>query len=382
MLTIQKHKCSVLYSAILGLGLFFGAMQAQAATDADRASAVIFVYQRIGDDSLPQGSISLDQFKDHIKELKTGGYNVLSLPKIIEALKNGDTLPQKTVGITFEGAHVATLNAALPLLDEADIPFTVFYASDRADGASPSYMTWKQLKELKKDRLATLGILPSSYAHMVGQTEAQNADLINKAISKYKEEFDEDPQFFAWPYGEYSAALKKQLSTYSFKAAFGQQSGVLHAGADFMALPRFTMTENFGDLDRFQLTANALPLPVTDIIPDDTLIKTNPPLIGFTVSPDIKNLSKLSCFISGVGKVPLSKPGGNRIEIRLKDPLDDRRTRINCTMPDETIIPGEGQSWRWFGMLLIDPEYDEDTGTSGPPDNSREDNDNNADSND
>ena len=66
MLSIQKHKYGVLYSAILGLGLFLAA-PAIAAIDADHASAVIFVYQRIGDDSLPQGNISVDQFKEHIK---------------------------------------------------------------------------------------------------------------------------------------------------------------------------------------------------------------------------------------------------------------------------------------------------------------------------
>ena len=366
MLTIQKHKCAALYSAILGLGLLLAPVHATYAAESDRAGAVIFVYQRIGDDSLPQGSISLDQFKEHIKELKTGGYNVLPLPKIIDALKGGDTLPQKTVGITFEGAYTTTLSAAVPLLDEAEIPYTVFYASDMAEGGSPSHMTWKQLKDLKKDKFATLGILPSAYAHMVGQADAANAALINKAIAKYKEQFEEDPQFFAYPYGEYSAALKKQLATYPFRAAFGQQSGVVHAKSDFMALPRFTMTENYGDLERFQLTASALPLPVSDIIPDDTIIKVNPPVIGFTVAPEISNLSKLSCFISGVGKAPLDKLAGGRVEIRLKDPLDDRRTRVNCTIPDDTIIPGQGQSWRWFGMLLIAPDIDEDA-NSAPP---------------
>jgi peptidoglycan/xylan/chitin deacetylase (PgdA/CDA1 family) len=369
MLTIQKHKYGALYSAILILGLIFAMIRPALSADAQSASAVIFVYQRIGDDAIPQSSISLEQFREHIKELKTGGYTVLPLPKIIEAVKDGDKLPPKTVGITFEGAYTTTLNNAVPLLDEAELPFTVFFSSDMADGTSPTHMTWKQLKDLKKDKFASFGILPSAYMHMVGQTDAANAAIINKAIMKYKEQFEEDPQFFAYPYGEYSAALKKQLAGYPFKAAFGQQSGVVHAKADFQALPRFTMTENFGDLERFQLTASALPLPVTDVIPDDTVIKTNPPVIGFTVAPEITNLSKLSCFVSNVGKAPLTRVGGGRIEIRLKDPLDDRRTRVNCTIPDGLAAPGQPQQWRWFGMLLIDQDFDEDAGTnpSAPP---------------
>jgi poly-beta-1,6-N-acetyl-D-glucosamine N-deacetylase len=360
MLAIQKHKCAALYSAILGLALLAAPAPAAASIDADRASAVIFVYQRIGEDSQPQSSISVDQFREHIRELKTGGYNVLPLPKIIGALKDGDTLPQRTVGITFEGAYASTLAAAVPLLNEAELPFTVFFASDMADGSSPTHMTWSQLKDLRKNKRASFGALPSAYTHMASQTQQQNAALLNKAVVAFRDNFGEEPQFFAYPYGEYSAELRKQVSEYPFLAAFGQQSGVVHGKSDFLALPRFTMTDNFGDLERFRLTAGALPLPVSDIIPDDTLIRENPPIIGFTVTPEIKSLSRLSCFVSGVGKAQLARPGGNRVEIRLDAPLDDRRTRINCTMPDDTVIPGEAESWRWFGMMLLAPGIEDD----------------------
>lgn len=359
MLTIQKHKCGVLYSAILGLSLLLAA-PAQASIDADQSSAVVFVYQRIGEDSMPRSSISNDQFRAHINELKAGGYKVLPLPKIIEAIRAGEPLPQNTVAITFDGAYTSTLNNALPVLKDAGLPYTVFVATDMADGA-PSHAGWDQLKSLNRDGLASFGIMPSAYAHMVGQTPAQNAALVNKAMTRFKQEMGEEPLFFAYPYGEYSAAVKKLLGDYAFKAAFALQSGVLHGKSDFLALPRFIMTDNYGDLDRFRLTANALPLPVGDVIPEDMVLKENPPMVGFTVTPELGSLSKLSCFASGIGKLELARPGSGRIEIRLTDPLQERRTRINCTLPDNTVIPGRPQSWRWFGVQLIAPDYGDDS---------------------
>ncbi len=341
---------------------------AHAAIEADKASAVIFVYQRVGEDSIPQSSIATDTFKEHVKELKTGGYNVMPLGKIVDKLKDGDSLPPKTVAITFEGGYLSTFNNAVPVLEEADLPYTVFFASDMADGTNPSHMTWAQLKSLRKKKGVTLGILPSAYAHLAGMEAAQSSALINKAATRYKENFGEDPEFFAYPYGEYSSALKKQVAGYNFKAAFGQHSGVAYAKSDFNALPRFTMTDAFGDLERFQLTARALPLPVGDVTPEDMLLKDNPPMIGFTVTQEIPSLGKLSCFLSGAGKADVTRPGGGRVEIRLPEPLDVRRTRVNCTLPDDTIVPGEPQSWRWFGMLLIAPGLDEDTPAPAAPD--------------
>jgi hypothetical protein len=108
--------------------------------------------------------------------------------------ENG-SLPEKTVGITFEGAYLPTLNTAAPLLREAGFPFTVFYSADQANAASPTYMSFSQLKTLKKDKRVTLGILPSAYARLSEGTAA--ATLVNKAVSRHREVFGEEPLFFA-----------------------------------------------------------------------------------------------------------------------------------------------------------------------------------------
>lgn len=372
MQTIQKHNCSLLYRALcaaLAAGFVFGAALPDAAASsisADRSSAVVFVYQRIGDEALPQSSISTEQFREHIRELQTDGYTVLPLKTIIKALKTGEGLPQRAVAITLDGGWKSTLQNAVPVLQQANMPFTLFYASDMADNSQPSHMTWKDLKALRKNKLADLGILPASYAHMAQQTPEKNAEIINRAVSRYRAEFGENPQFFSYPYGEYSGEVRKQVAEYNFDAAFSQQSGVAYAGGDFMTLPRFIMTDTFGDLDRFMLTASALPLPVSDVMPDSMIVSENPPPIGFTVTSELTDLSRLSCFVSGMGKAELVKPGGNRVEIRLDRMLEERRTRINCTMPDETVIPGQPQSWRWFGMQLVLSDYgDEEQPDSG-----------------
>jgi peptidoglycan/xylan/chitin deacetylase (PgdA/CDA1 family) len=368
MLSIQKHKYNGLYrnlcGAVLGLGMLFSAPFAHASINADRSSAVVFLYQRIGEDSLPQSSISLEQFKEHIKELTTGGYAVLPLKTVIRALKEGATLPQKTVALTIEGAWISTLQNALPVLQEAELPFTLFISTDNADGTQPNHLDWKQLKALKRNKLVDLGIMPAAYTHMTDYGAQENAALINRAVTAYRENIGEEPLFFAYPYGEYSGEIRAQVANYPFMAGFAQQSGVMHAGSDFMALPRFIMTDIFGDIERFRLTANALPLPVTDVMPDNMVMDHNPPMIGFTVTPEIKDLDRLACFISGLGKISLVKPGGNRVEIRPGEPLMDRRTRINCTIPDDTIIPGQPQSWRWFGMQLVNPEFSDDVAES------------------
>ena len=110
------------------------------------------------------------------------------------------------------------------------------------------------------------------------------------------------------------------------------------------------MSEAYGSLDRFRLAANALPLRVRDITPEDPVLKRNPPALGFTVLDSQAGLDRLACFASNLSApAQLERLGEGRIEIRLANPFPPGRSRVNCT------IPGPGDRWRWFGLQLYVP---------------------------
>ena len=110
------------------------------------------------------------------------------------------------------------------------------------------------------------------------------------------------------------------------------------------------MNEAFGSVDRFRLAASALPLPVSELTPEDPLLTVNPPALGFTVSDEVGDLSRLACFASGQGRAALERIDERRIEVRLRDPFPPGRARVNCTLP-----AAEGR-WRWFGVQFVIPE--------------------------
>ena len=343
----------------LGLALFAGAGHAQNTALPDRAgydrsSAVIFAYQRIGEDLYPANNLGTDQFRLHIQELSNGDYNIAALPDVIAALQSGAELPDKTVVLTFNGAYQSALKNAIPLLLDRNIPFTVFFSPDQAEGKNPEYMNWSELKKLRRYNQVTVGLHPSSYSHLAGSPVAEIRRQINNALTRYRQELKADPQFFAYPFGEYTKAFRDIVSESGFKAAFGQQSGVAYNGSDLFALPRFSMTENYGDEERFRMAALALPLPVTDIAPDDPHITdNNPPRIGFTLDDSLAaKMPQLSCFISGQGKPDMEVIGKNRVELRVTEPFQGVRVRLNCTMPGPAAKAGDEQRWRWFGLLM------------------------------
>ncbi len=310
---------------------------------ADNGAAVI-MYHRFGESELPSTNIRLDQFEAHIAELTSGPYRVLPVPEIVAALNENRPLPDRTVGITIDDAFVSVYTEAWPRLRAANLPFTLFIATGAIDRGLGGYMTWDQVREMVAGGGVTLGQHGVDHGHMVAQSpEATRAELV-AAAARFQEEMGEAPTVFAYPYGEYGLALRDIVVQAGFAAAFGQQSGAIARTGDRFALPRYPFNETYGDMDRFRLAVNSLPLPVRDVTPADTLVRPagNPPPYGFTVDETVSGVESLNCFAS-TGDSSLERLGERRIEIRLAQPLSPGRTRINCTMP------GPDGRWRWFG---------------------------------
>jgi peptidoglycan/xylan/chitin deacetylase (PgdA/CDA1 family) len=322
----------------------------------DEYAAVIISYQRIGEDSFPENNIRKEQFEEHIEELASGSYNVISLDTLINALMSNTRIPEKTVVITFDGGYKSVSDIAAPLLLKHSIPFTVFVATDHLNVKSKKYMNWNDLKKLMKSNLVTIGLHPASYTHLDLNDNEEIKRLINRAKTTFRDKFNFNPEYFSYSFGEHSTNYKNIIKKSGFKAAVGQQSGVTYLKSDLYAIPRFNLTESYSDIERFRLVINALPLPIENIEPSNPLLETSTPLIGFTVNENILiNISKLSCFISGQTKPDIKVIGSNRVEIRAKSPFHDKRTRINCTMPGPSNDLEEKLTWRWLGMLYFLP---------------------------
>ena len=325
-------------------------VSAHAAVSADQSAATIIMYHRFGERDFPSTNVRIEQFEAHIRELQSGPYTVLPLEEIIEAYRAGRELPPHTVAITIDDAYRSVYTEAWPRLRDAKLPFTVFVATDPVDQGLANFLTWDQIREIKAAG-GTIGHHTASHLHMVDASVQRVGQEISKANNRYKKELGEVPRVFAYPFGEANLAVRGKIMEAGFIAAVGQHSGVAHATADRFYLPRFPFNENFGSVDRLKLAATALPLPVTDVTPGDFALIENPPHFGFSVSPEIDPLGRLSCFASpgSGGPAQITRLGDRRIEVRISKPFPAGRARFNCTLPTR-----EGR-WRWFGMQFYVP---------------------------
>ena len=315
------------------------------AEDEMRDSATVLMYHRFGESRYPSTNISIEQFEAHLAHLAAGNYTVLKLDDIITRLRAGELLPDRTVAITIDDAYLSVYTEAWPRLTEAGFPFTLFVATSPIDRELSGYMSWEQIRELQSSGV-TIGSQTHTHPHMHRLSDEEVRAEISTSNGRFIEELGLRPELFAYPYGEYSQFVIDAVKDAGFRAAFGQNSGIMHSADDQFQLPRFAFNEAYGTIDRLKLAVDGLPLKVHDLTPEDMVLTTNPPLYGFTVSEEMSPVSQLRCFSNNHGKLDVTMLG-MRAEIRAPGPLTEPRARINCTMP---AVDGR---WRWFGRQFL-----------------------------
>lgn len=324
-----------------------------AAEDAAKPSgASVIMYHRFGENDVPSTNVRLEQLEAHIAELENGGYTVMAVAEIARRLKAGETFPEKAVGVSVDDAYESVYTEAWPRFKKAGIPFTLFIATDAVDRGFTRYMNWAQIREMAKDPLVTIGSQTGAHLHMIDATAEENAADIARSQRRFKEELGLTPDLIAYPYGEFDDHVIEAAKQAGFVAGFGQHSGAFGhwgegEGDDIFRLPRFAMNESYGDTARMRTSASALPLPVEDFTPADTVVTpaANPPAVGFTVTGGIRNPSGIACFSNQEGRLQVETLGP-RVEVRMTRPLPQGRTRLNCTLP-----ASDGR-YRWLGRLL------------------------------
>ena len=111
-----------------------------------KPAAVILSYHRVAE---PAGDIhgitvSPDRFEQHLNYIRET-CRPISLLDLVSGLQRG-SFPDRAAVVTFDDGYIDNLTQALPLLESAGVPATVFVASGYTGGAFGFW--WEELKDM------------------------------------------------------------------------------------------------------------------------------------------------------------------------------------------------------------------------------------------
>lgn len=317
----------------------------------------ILLYHHVATDTPSSTSISPGDFKSHLDYLKDNNFSVLPLNRMIEALKDGESLPDKSVAITFDDGYTSIYDTAFPLLQEYKFPFTLFISTGPIDRGQVNYMKWDQIREM-----ANAGVMIAN--HMVEHPymlERETAvsdtvwleNLANELLFAEKRilaETGQSHRYLAYPYGEFDTNLKTLLAENNF-IGLAQNSGAIGVNSDFLALPRFPLASIYADLNTAKTKMDTKAFNVEILQPASPVTNIRNPRVTLKFNPGNYNVSQIGCFANSRPLImEWIDAATGVVEISSTEEYRGRRWRYICTAP----VPGE-ERFYWYSIQWIMP---------------------------
>ncbi len=318
--------------------------------------AVIMQYHHVSTDTPPVTSISPERFIQHMDYLAANNFTVMALEEVITALQEGNTLPDKTVVITFDDGYTSVFEEAYPLLKAYDWPYTIFVTSGLVGSNDRLYATWDQLREMAEHG-ATLANHTVTHPYLLqrnpGESDDEWLEAVRKEIldaeSRILEETGQNHRLLAYPYGEYNLALQALVRELGF-IGIAQHSGPINSSSDFTALPRFPLSGIYSSMNTYPEKMMSLAFALDQVTPLSPVTDEKSPTATLDFADDQQGLSQINCFNNNeiiTAKLQNSEAKVYEISTHLLN--ESRRFRYNCTAAG-----GQGRYY-WYSIPWVNP---------------------------
>lgn len=282
------------------------------------ADAHLFVFHRFNDTKHPSTNTSIQTLRTEFEYLKTHDYEVISLKRLHNALKNGEKISDKWVVFTIDDSFKSFYNHGLPLFKEYHYPFTLFVYVEATVDHYGDYMSWDEIRESSK--YGEIGFHSYAHPHLVSMSNLSIYRDNKKGLDIMRKELGYTPRYYAYPYGEYDRRIRTQMELFDFDLIINQNAGAVGEESDPHDLDRTALTGK----NNLKVKLRTQTLPTTWIQPKDWPKNGKISTLKATLP---KKLKKIEYYISGYGWERATLQAG-QLSLKVDKKLKKRRTRI------------------------------------------------------
>jgi len=319
-------------------------------------SVSILMYHHVSASTPRSTSVSEDELRAHLSYLRDNGFHVIALTDAVEAIRDNLALPDKAVVLTFDDAYENIYSAGRPILQEFDMPWTLFVTTDPVGERPGNYMSWEQIRTLHEEGVI-IANHSRDHAHLprrqgFGSERAWReavTENIRGAEQKLLEEVGVSHKLFAFPYGEYDNELLEIIDELGY-VGFAQHSGGFGPSSDTRAIPRFAAAGIYASLDSLATKMAALAFPIREVRYENTLLKYDQDRPVLEIAFDVRDFrpTQVNCFIRNQSH-EIEWIDSDTMRIQAEKAINIGRSRYNCTAPSIS-KPGR---YYWYSQQWI-----------------------------
>jgi peptidoglycan/xylan/chitin deacetylase (PgdA/CDA1 family) len=195
------------------------------------------------------------RFARQMRLLAVGGFNVIGLEQALSGLSGAESLPPRSVLLTFDDAYAGFVDDAFPVLKEHGFPATVYaisgwvgkrmqWAGSAPGRARPRLMTGAQLREIQAAGI-TVGSHSQTHRRLAELDTAEQAQELRDSRSELEDLLGQPVEHLCYPFGSFDQDSVRLAAQAGYRSAMTCLRGAATRLDHPLLLPRKAIS--FGD---------------------------------------------------------------------------------------------------------------------------------------
>jgi peptidoglycan/xylan/chitin deacetylase (PgdA/CDA1 family) len=187
-------------------------------------------------------SFSPQLFRHGLARLRKQGHRAISLLEAVESIRNASPFPDHTFAITFDDGYESVYRDALPVLQDYNLPATLFITvgRERADRLPSlegrAMLTWQQIREMHECGI-DIGAHTLTHPDLTKLAPEQIEREIIDSKKIIEDRLGATVTCFAYPFGRYDRR-SREIARRHFACACSDNLGITTPQSDPYALER------------------------------------------------------------------------------------------------------------------------------------------------
>jgi peptidoglycan/xylan/chitin deacetylase (PgdA/CDA1 family) len=203
-------------------------------------------------------AVTVDKFQKQLDLIVESGRTALNVSALVEALRNGVSLPERPIVITFDDGYSDFSEVVVDALHDRGLTATLYvttgFLSGRPKIAAPLPSEDRMLSWSDLPRISSYGVEIGAHSHSHPELDVLSNENAWREISECKHlleaELGEPVRSFAYPHGYFSQTVRQLVHEAGYDSACSVRNALSSSNDDPYSLARLTV-EADTSLERF-----------------------------------------------------------------------------------------------------------------------------------
>ena len=182
------------------------------------------------------------QFQEQIEYLSVEGYKTISLKEFVRWQSTRETIPEKSIIISFDDGHISNYTQSYPILKKYGFSATFFTIVGTI--GQPNSLSWEHIKEMIKNGME-IGSHTLTHPCPALLTDEKFKFELTESKRILEENLEKRINFLSSPTGYYNSAIGRIAKEAGYKAVCIGKIGLNTVNSDLFALKRIVIKRDY-----------------------------------------------------------------------------------------------------------------------------------------